>query len=222
MKHTQLGLLLLIFLTPCVRPMGSGQPSGVSLLVVPAQPNLVQVARDMSDMGEAMMMSYAPEAPAESPFLHIWDGERWLPVPEASFSSGNFLTNSVDRMVIVGEETDQTAFLIQQALAWCPEVLHMETLRVTDLINQLGKVYGFSSSEWEWIAQRYQLELDNLTKELPRQSWYDTHRPADVPVTQPPWRQKKQTSPVPPPPATSLTPLEDDAPEEFTEELEMP
>lgn len=210
MKHISFFLIMTWMAVPGFS-MGSNPPPGVSLLLVPAQPNMIQVGRDMHDMGESLMMSYALDAEADQPFLHIWDGQRWLPVSSEKFSSGTFLANSASQVVIVGEQSDQIAYLIEEALNWCPEVLHMENVRVTDLINQLGKVYDFSSSDWEWIAKRYQLQLDDLTKDLPRSNWYDTHSPKDVPVTDPPWRQKKNKVPVaPPPPTTSLTPLEEE------------
>jgi hypothetical protein len=220
MKRQIITLFLLAGVAFRIGAMGAKAPAGLSLILVLAQPNLIQVARDMSDMGEALMMSYSPKAPAATPFLHIWDGQRWLPVSPDKFMSGTFLTNPTTRMVVVGEENDRTAVLIEQALNWCPEVLHMETSNVTELINQLGKVYDFSRSDWEWIAQRYQLQLEDLTKNLPRESWYDTHTSSDVPQTAPPWRQKKQSTVTPPPPATSLTPLEDDLPETYNLELE--
>lgn len=205
-------LILFLFLTCNLQQgwsMGRNVPRGVSLLLVPAQPNLIQVARDLSDMGDALMMSYSPSAPADSPFLHIWDGSRWIPVAPEKFRSGTFLKNSASQLVVVGVENERTAYFIETALGWCPEVLHMETTQVTGLINQLGKVYGFSRSDWEWIAQRYQLQLEDLTRDLPRTSWYDTHTTEDVPVTPPPWKQKKQREQVPPPPTTSLTPVEE-------------
>lgn len=201
--------------------MGSTAPSGVSLLLVPAQPNMVQVARDMSDAGKSMMMTYSPDAPADSPFLHIWDGARWLPVSVERFSTGSFLANKASRLVVVGDETERTAVLIERSMGWCPEVLHMQTGNVTELINQLGKVYGFSRADWEWIAQRYQLKMEDLTKDLPRDSWYDTNTPADVPVTDPPWKRKSTRNVVVPPPTTSLTPLEADIPQSYNLEMEQ-
>lgn len=188
--------------------MGSKKPSELSLILVPATPSMVRVGRDMARLGKTLMVSYAVDAPADSPFLHIWDGESWIPVPGDKYSSGAFVVDDVRQVVVVGQETDQTATLIEEALVWCPEVLHMQTDNVTQLLNQLGKVYGLNTKEWEWIAERYQLQLDNLTKDTPRSNWYDTHTPRDVPVTDPPWRRKKgQASSEAP--ATSLTPMEE-------------
>jgi hypothetical protein len=188
--------------------MGTKTTTELSVLLVPTKPTAVQVARDMTILGKALMMSYDLDADADAPFLHIWDGEGWRPVPADLFASGGFLKGNASRVVVVGEETDQTAFLIEQALAWCPEVLHMRTTDVTELINRLGKVYGLSNGQWRWIAERYELELENLNRGLPRSNWYRTHSPRDVPETDPPWKRRKPQE-MPEPPATSLSPIEE-------------
>ena len=188
--------------------MGKKSSEAVSVLLVPAQPSMIQVGRDIAQMGEALMMSYALDAAAETPFLHIWDGNAWLPVSPKRFSTGNFLLVPVEKMVVVGLEDDQTATLIQTSLGWCPEVLHVSTVEVTPLINQLGKVFGFSRGDWEWIAARYQLALTDMTADQPKQSWYDSNQPEDIPRTSAPWK-KQQTDTSLPPPSTSLTPVED-------------
>ena len=154
------------------------------------------------------MMSYSTDAAADTPYLHIWDGSTWLPVSTERFNSGEFLLAPVEKMVVVGLEDDQTAFLIETSLGWCPEVLHMDTVEVTPLINQLGKVFSFSRGDWEWIAARYQLALTDVTADLPRESWYDSNRPQDVPNSPAPWKKQPQGESVPPP-STSLTPVED-------------
>ena len=188
--------------------MGGVSSSGVSILLVPAKPNLVQVGRDLATMGKAVMVSYATNVSPSEPFLHIWGGEQWLPVSGERFTSGNFLRNTADQVIVVGPEDDRTAFLIETALGWCPEVLHMSTLEVTPLINQLGKVYDFSKGDWEWLAERYQLQLTDLTADTPRESWYETHQPSDVPRTPPPWRKSPEGEALPPP-STSLSPVEE-------------
>ena len=187
--------------------MGKKSAREVSILLVPATPNLVQLGRDLSDTGSVFMMSYAPEAAPNRPFLHIWDGNQWLPVSSEAFASGSFMKVPVQQVIVVGLENDRTAHLIETSLMWCPEVLNMSTYDVTALINQLGRIYDFSKAEWEWVAERYQLELQDLTSDLPQQSWYDRNHPSDVPRTPPPWKQKKSTGSVPPP-STSLTPVE--------------
>jgi hypothetical protein len=208
MKHTTLFFCLTALFALPGRSMGSASPSELSLLLVPATPTTIQVARDMTLMGKTLMVSYAVNAPADAPYLHIWDGERWLPVPPDSFAAGSFITKPAARVVVVGDENDQTAFLIEEALAWCPEVLHIRNTSVTELINQLGKVYGLNSAEWRWMAERYQLELEDLNRNLPQSNWYATHGPRDVPRTPPPWK-RKQTAEEAPPPSTSLAPIED-------------
>jgi len=209
MKQTCMLFLVTVCLALPGGSMGSTKPSELSLLLVPSSPSIIQVARDMSDLGQTLMMSYDLRASATEPFLHIWNGERWLPVPVETFLNGSFLAGTASQVIVVGEENEQTAFLIERSLAWCPEVLHMKTSNVTELINRLGKVYGLGSKDWEWIAERYALDLENLNRDLPQSDWYGTHSPRDVPVTDPPWRKRKNPQDAQPP-STSLAPIPDE------------
>lgn len=201
---------LLLFIFPLLIgtgfAMGRKAPEGVSLLLVPARPSLVQLGMDMAAQEHALLMTYAPNTPTDKLFLHIWDGNQWLPVQQSRFTSGTFVTNPVARLLVVGEGNELTASLIEKGLVWSPEVLHLDNGNVTELINQMGRVYGFKRKDWEWIAARYDLKLENLNKGRTQTSWYDENKASSLPPSDIPWKKPGTDGQVQPP-ETSLRPV---------------
>ncbi|MGA0334487.1 MAG: hypothetical protein ACO3NW_11100 [Kiritimatiellia bacterium] len=188
--------------------MGPKAPSGLSLLLVPARPAMVQLGMDMAAQQHALLVAYAPDTSVEGRFLNIWDGERWVEIPENAYRNGAFVKNSVSRLLVVGEENELTASLIEDALSWCPEVLLLGTSDVTELINQMGRLYGFDKKDWDWIAKRYELQLEDLNQNRPQISWYDANKASDLPPSEKPWKKTSAEETAEPPEETSLRPLE--------------
>jgi hypothetical protein len=180
-------------------------PQGVSLLLVPSTPAMVQLGLDMAAQDHAVLMTYAENTDPGSAYIHIWDGNRWLRIPPEAYKSGSFLRNSPVKLLVVGEESGLTALLIEQGLGWCPEVLHLGTLHATDLINQMGRLYEFDRREWEWIAKRYQLDLEAMNSQRQQESWYDSHRASTLPPPDRPWQRQDRTQHQAP--QTSLPPM---------------
>lgn len=180
-------------------------PEGISLLLVPARPALVQVGLDMAEQGHALLMTYADTTSPDKPFLHLWDGSHWLRVSPEKFRTGDFLRNPASKLVVVGEESELAARLIEQGLNWSPEVLHLGSLNVTELINQMGKLYQFNRREWEWMARRYDLALEDLRADMQPTSWYDSNRASTLPPAERPWHRTNPASSQAP--QTSLTPV---------------
>lgn len=205
MKTTSL-LIFSLFFSVTGFSMGSKAPQGLSLLLVPARPALVQLGMDMAAREQVILMTYAPDTGADQLFLHIWDGVKWLRVPQSTYESGTFVKNKTYRLLVVGEENQLTASLIEKALVWSPEVLNLGSENITELINQMGRLYEFDRRDWEWISQRYDLQLEDLNQGRMQGSWYDENKASDLPPSENPW--KKQSHEVEyPTPETSLTPL---------------
>lgn len=216
MKKSVLILSTLLLLPLSGFSMGT-PPEGISLLLVPAQPTMVQLGKDMVERGHAILMTYADSTSPDEPFIHIWDGNRWLRVSPEKYRNGDFIRNQASKLVVVGDESDLTGRLIEQGLNWSPEVLHLGSLNDTELINQMGQLYEFDRREWEWVAKRYDLELEDMGTDTERVSWYDSHRGSTLPPPHRPW-QRDQTPPAQAP-RTSLTPVLPPA-EEWTEKTD--
>lgn len=198
-------LLFFLFLSANAFSMGKKAPEGVSLLLVPAKPGMVQLGMDMASQNHALLMTYAETSP-DRLFLHIWDKEKWIPVPPTSFETGAFIKNPASRMLIVGEENKLTASLIEFAMSWSPEVLHLGTTDITELLNQMGRLYGFSKKDWQWISSRYDLTLEDINRDRVQESWYDRNKASDLPPSEGPWGKSKEDT-LSVPPETSLSPL---------------
>lgn len=205
MKKSSL-LLLSLLLSGVAYPMGKKAPEGLSLLLVPARPAMVQLGLDMAAREHALLMTYAPETSVDALFIHIWDGAKWLQVPQLAFENGSFVRNRVARLLVVGGENPLTAALLEKALIWSPEVLHLGSDNVTELINQMGRLYEFDRRDWEWVAQRYALQLEDLNQGRVQSSWYDQNKASELPPSDAPWKKPAQTESAQPP-ETSLTPL---------------
>lgn len=186
--------------------MGKKAPSGVSILMVPARPAMIQLGMDMAAQEYALLMSYEPDTPANQFFLHIWDGAKWLRVPASSFQNGSFIKNPASRVLVVGAENKLTAAMIETALEWSPEVLYLGSENVTELINQMGRLYGFKRADWEWIAQRYDLQLEDLGAGKTAPGWYDSNKASQLPPSEKPWKKTQESAPLQTP-ETSLTPV---------------
>lgn len=205
MKNTSRLLFSLLF-TATGFSMGTKTPDGLSLLLVPARPAMVQLGMDMAAREHALLMTYAPETAPDQLFLHIWDGAKWLRVPQSSFESGTFVKNKTSRLLVVGEENQLTATLIEKALGWSPEVLHLGSENITDLINQMGRLYEFDRRDWQWISQRYDLQLEDLNQGRVQSSWYVENKASELAPSEKPWKKHEQEVNSTPP-ETSLTPL---------------
>jgi len=177
-------VLACILSTPLV-PVFSmgGAPRPVTVMVVPAEPNMVRLGLDMVEREDVLLMSYAPASKPQDPFLHVWNGSEWLRVPSNRYADGSFLKRAPGTVLVVGGNDALTTILIEQAVDWSPEVLNVASGPVTDVINSLGRLFQFSRSDWKWFASEYNLKLENLNEGREEKGWYDSHSPSDIPQT---------------------------------------
>jgi len=203
MRYLRL-FLLSALLVPAVAPAMGRAPRRFSVILVPAHHHLVQLGRDVADQEDALLMTYAPMAAADAPFLHAWTGENWVRVRAEAFDDGSFLRVRADRVLVIGSPGERTRRLIESAADWCPEVLNLGSERVTDLINGMGRLFEFDRRDWEWYAARYELQLEDLNKDVRDRSWYDSYRASELPPPSKPWQRKREDTVAP---RTSLSPI---------------
>ncbi|GEM_PF-3110272 len=207
---TILSLICLVCLSTL--PVQARGKKASTLLVVPTRQDMVQLSRDLQAFRTFYLVAYDQSAPADEPVLHAWTGERWVYISSSRFSNGNLLKSPPTRTVIIGEDNERTAELIDRAAVWSPEVLNLDSTDMTNLINAIGRMSNFKKKDWEWFALRYDLQVQNLNQEVNQESWYDTTRREDIPKAGNPikameGRKSTQQESIPP---SSLQPLEDD------------
>lgn len=199
------------------------QPRTLTLLVVPERYNLVQTAFDVISKRPVALVAYRGEAGTEEPILHAWTGQQWLPVTFDDYADGSFLLAEPARIVLVGSPELLPESLVRSS-QWGPMVLSINTVETDAFLNDLGQLLDFTPAEWRWFAGRYNMEMDDVSKEQDRISWYDQMSRArknaprfEVPeagtvpvIEEMPVKQPERTSvvlPLDPPATESVDPL---------------
>ncbi len=186
-------------------------PQPFTLLVVPERPNTIQVGFDLLDKRPVALVSYRAGRQADPWVLHAWTGDDWMRMTLDEYENGKFLVRQPDRIILVGDEQTLPIELVL-ASGWGPLVLNIDTLRTDEFLNDAGRLFEFTRSEWRWFADRYQLTVEDVTPASERISWYDQ---LSAERERPPPRR----APTAPAPAVTPVPL---VPQAGIEEWDVP
>lgn len=145
----------------------------VTLLVVPARYDVIQVSFDIAQRVPVVVLAYQGDSTTENPVLHAWNGTEWVYISLEDFRNGQFLAVTPERTIFVGGSDLLPQTLLVAAGGWCPKVLTVPHIARADMINALGQLLEFSRADWEWIAGRYRMTLRDLNQERRRESWFD-------------------------------------------------
>jgi len=159
-----------ILLATDVFGLAARKPS-VSMLVVPARYTVIQVGNDIRAHRPSVMVSYNDMDMGE---LFVWDGSKWISITASDLAAANFVRRRPSRVVLVGNREDVRD--LERAVDWCDDVVAIEDMRTTALLNQLGRIFNFSDDEWQWFASRYGCELNINNRDQLEGSWYDQTR----------------------------------------------
>lgn len=207
----------------------AGTPSGgMTLLVVPARYSVLQVAFDILHREPVYLVAYQGDARSESPLIHVWSGQEWLPVQATDYEEGNFLQVAPARAILVGDD-DLLPPRMSRIAAWCPAQERVRRLDTGGLVNDFGKLFQFSSGDWKWFARRYNLKLQVLNEDQLQKSWYDYPHPELKPKREQPVRPSLQSTTAEPPapqtpveePVVQETPKDETMGEPKTETVEV-
>lgn len=147
-------------------------PSGFTLVVIPERANLVQAALDLLDKRPAALVTYRAERTSGALRLHGWTGERWVSVSETQYKQADFLVTLPERIILVGDDRLLPNELVE-ASDWGPMVMSIPYTDTDAFLNAMGAVFEFTAREWRWFASRYNMEMEDVTPERARISWYD-------------------------------------------------
>jgi hypothetical protein len=188
-KHALLiGLLAGLGLSGTVSS-ASGQGRAVDLLVVPGRYTNLQVAFDVLDRRNVVLVSYQIAPGTSDIILHVWDGVEWIPLSPEAYAVFSFTRISPKRIVLVGDEETLPRTLVDAALdSPADRVIELASQDVAVMLNALGSIYRFRSTEWEWFRARYQLDLADANEAARRTSWYDQ---AQIDRSTAPWNRRK-------------------------------
>jgi len=142
------------------------------MVVVPARYSVLQVAFDLLQKRDAVLVSYQGDASTVTPTLHAWNGREWVYISFDDYAHANFVQVVPTQVVLVGGE-DLLPESLVTASSWCPLVMNVPAVDTATLVNSFGKTFRFRESDWQWFSSRYNLELADLNAERRRESWYD-------------------------------------------------
>ena len=153
----------------------ANRPSlATDILVVPAHYTVLQVGFDTLNREGGVLVVYQGEAATAEPALHVWDGMDWIHISLDEFGTSAYLSGTLGRIIMVGDDTLLPGSLVDSAMGInSVKVLQIPTQDTAGLLNSLGKVYGFSSRDWEWYAGRYRLDLSDTNADMRHISYYD-------------------------------------------------
>ncbi len=147
-----------------------------SLIVAPARYSVMQVLFDVISQRSAVLVSYQGEATTENPALHVWNGSVWTPMSLHEFQELGFVQSTPARAILIGDES-LLPTVVRDGISWLPEVVFIRDLGTASLLNELGRVFTWSSREWRWFAKRYNLGIEDQAAAERARSWYDQPGP---------------------------------------------
>ncbi|MCE9614264.1 MAG: hypothetical protein K8T26_08310 [Lentisphaerae bacterium] len=151
----------------------AAQPSGSTLLVIPARYTVVQFAFDVATIRSLYLVSYDRPATSTETRLYAWDNGKaeWLQIEESDIRSGSLFHMKPARTVLVGGEETLPASLADAATGGGP-AKRITSLNLADIANSLNTELHFRSREWKWLADRYGFELNDQNAEQRRWGRY--------------------------------------------------
>lgn len=215
------GLLLGLLTIPSPAPLRAlgrapaerGDPTPVrrphTLLILPSRYTIVQLGFDLQKLRPISLIAYDDQAPVTEPALHAWDkvARDWTPIGLDQIRSGTLFTPPVAETVLVGSDRTMPVGLAEVA-ARLPALKTVPELNVAHIVNAVNESHDFSAREWQWLAARYRLKLQDLNYEQRRYGRFG--KPGDERGTRDagPARQAREAEePLPPPRPVQTKPI---------------
>lgn len=217
-KNILLATVFIVGLTSLAEAVSSRKPSGLSVIVAPANYTVLQVAFDIADHYPALIVSYEDDGNSVDPFMHVWNGTAWRRLTLEGYSSGAFLGHSPSQVLVIGDDNVLSETLLAQSEGWGSQAYILPKAPLRDLVNQLGQRFRFGKRDWAYFAKRYKLSLVDLNAARRDASWYDgkileegskgASDPAVVPADDLPTLETNGVQELPPPAVNAVTPPE--------------
>ncbi len=199
----------------CVLP---GVSDAATVIVMPARTRVVQLAFQVARVKDVGLVAYNNSPSLAAPLIHVWNGREWVQIGVDEYVSGTFLPSGVDHLFVLGDSTSLPAAMAGDP-KWAAHVHKTADLNVASLLNVLGPVLKFSSSEWRWLAEQNGLEITDRNADRRRYGRWGksgtdaTFRPPPSPIgevaPQPPMTDiKEPTLPLTTPAAKVEVPKE--------------
>lgn len=142
----------------------------ITMLVVPREPQVVEVALDVTRYYPVLLVCYQPMP--SGLLLHAWNGKGWVAVSEEEYANGTFFSTPPKRAVIVeSEQTPAPDSLIPDG-SWCPRGFRLSSTDRRVLIHLLGRQFNFPYRYWLQFSKRYNYEIEEINPTLINIVWW--------------------------------------------------
>jgi hypothetical protein len=179
-KKLLLSLIVLSFAFSAFPRQASRLPKAqweeeITMMVVPRDPTVVQLAQDISRRYAVMLVCY--QLTPEGPVLHAWNGDQWIDVENEDYTNGTFFTTPPDRAVVVEGQPDVAPSMLITNQTWCESISRVASVETPVLIHLLGRYFDFPYSHWVQFADRYNYTVEEINPGLVNIYWW--HYPAN-------------------------------------------
>lgn len=164
--------VLVVFAATAVLAACSLTAAERTVLAVPAQHTLVNLAFDLADLLPRDLEIVCYDQPAGAPpRLEVFDRAiwRWQPLTLADWTAGALPRAGASRLVTVG---DPTVAAQLQSASWVQRTQHVDGRRLHEVANAVHREARLSRAQWERLAQAYGFKLEDRNVEARRYGRY--------------------------------------------------
>jgi hypothetical protein len=159
-------------------------PADPPVLVIPARYAFVKAAMDIEAVRPIPIVCYGVGTNAMA--LNRWNAaaKAWDPITMDNLKSGAGL-GKPPLAAVMGTDVAAVASLAEVTKDWAGKAVQIPSCDLAALVNALSGPLHFTSSEWQWLAGRFNLQLKDENEQRRR---YGRYGPPD---------QKKKAPPAP-------------------------
>ena len=127
-----------------------GRPGTV--LVVPALPNIIKLAHEVSGMRAITMVAFRGRPGHSDLSLYVWDGQVWKPVAMNDFLALKFINSPPERIVVIGGD-DVVPWRLSHIKSTAYEIRRIKSVQTPEVLGGLDSVLRFAPHEREQLAR---------------------------------------------------------------------
>ncbi len=185
------------------------------VLVLPARARMIRLGFDIQSLRGVTLVSYSKTDDPIRPLMHVWNrsDRSWTRFEIEQFSHSRLIPPQPQNVYVVGL-AGEVPDAILAAASRANRVLPIKSLSVSDILMALEPDMSFSIREWRSLAERHNLELQELNYE--RRRWGRFGPPGGREAQRPQRQQLEIESVEPVPVRRAPTPIapRSDLPEE--------
>jgi hypothetical protein len=210
MMKRLLSVLIVLFSAttarPAPRPDFIPWRENITMVVVPREPQAVQVALDMAKYTPVLPVCY--QTTQTKPILHAWNGEGWVPVSMEDYTNGAFFTRPPQYAVIVEPANAPAPECLIPDGTWCKKGARLTSTDRRIMTHLLGLHFDLPYRYWLQLSKRYGTPVERLNPSLKNVIWSSNipKNPTLFKLDMTHWETLNITPPIPAEPVELIAP----------------